>query len=77
MIYCRGGSSSDKIYGGPGIDTMNGSTGDDKFSAEDGSVDVIDGGSGTNTFFLLSSGDYDVDRTSEGDSVNDLVTNMS
>ena len=43
---CYGGDGNDQFVGGPGQDTMMGGDGHDHFSAQDSTVDVIDGGAG-------------------------------
>ncbi|HRK29454.1 MAG TPA: calcium-binding protein [Tepidisphaeraceae bacterium] len=44
-----GGSGPDLLEGGPGRDFMSGQAGNDVFQAQDGEIDTIDGGSGSDT----------------------------
>ena len=44
-----GGSGPDLLEGGPGRDFMSGQAGNDVFQAQDGEIDAIDGGSGSDT----------------------------
>ncbi|MCP3977301.1 MAG: hypothetical protein GY720_22660 [bacterium] len=43
-----GGKGGDFIHGGSGADDAAGGSGSDKFDMEDGNVDIVDGGPGTN-----------------------------
>ncbi len=45
----EGGAGNDTLLGGPGRDTLLGGPGADKFYSVDNSVDVVDGGPGTDT----------------------------
>lgn len=72
----KGGNGNDTIYAGTGTDSVLGENDDDIISAEDATVDVINGGTGNNIFFNLGA-EKDVDLTSEGDAVNDTVSNMA
>jgi Ca2+-binding RTX toxin-like protein len=48
----EGGVGNDTLLGGPGRDTMLGGPGADRIYAVDGSVDVVDGGRGTDTAYV-------------------------
>ena len=74
--YLKGNGGNDTIIGGLGVDTIEAGNGNDRIRAEDGLVDVIDGGAGTDNSLIKSGSDLDVDRTSEGDSAMHLVTTM-
>ncbi|HYO09285.1 MAG TPA: FG-GAP-like repeat-containing protein [Tepidisphaeraceae bacterium] len=52
--YLDGGSSNDRLDGGGGADTLLGNAGNDRFITNDGAVDQLFGGKGTDT---LASGD--------------------
>ena len=49
--YAYGGYGDDTITGGSGRDSLAGEAGDDIFQAEDGEVDTLIGGNGTDTAF--------------------------
>jgi Ca2+-binding RTX toxin-like protein len=77
----RGGVGNDTITGGVGADSLYGDDGNDLFNAEDGIKDTVDGGAGTDLFGRIRIGttttyEKNVDRTAEGDPVNDLISNM-
>jgi Ca2+-binding RTX toxin-like protein len=73
-------AGNDTIDGGTGLDSLFGNEGDDLFRAEDGQIDRIDGGLGTDLFAdIVITGkptEDSVDRTAEGDLVNDVVIGM-
>jgi Ca2+-binding RTX toxin-like protein len=72
----QGGDGADTITGNGGADSMTGGNGNDQFRAQDGVVDTVDGGAGTDIFPDISPGNDHVDRTSEGELVNDVLSNM-
>jgi Ca2+-binding RTX toxin-like protein len=73
----NGNGGNDTITGNGGNDVLLGGNGNDRFRSEDGLVDTVNGGNGTDLFILIAGTDYNVDRTSEGDPVNDSVTSVT
>ena len=67
------------LAGGAGSNTITGGTGDSSlWGGADGSDDVLNAGSGTNTFFYgLGNGNDVVNGTKEGDTVNLFNLNLS
>lgn len=57
----NGGKGNDALDGGDGLDVFNGNAGDDTFYAQDGIVETLRGGSGTDTILQKDKKDKLVD----------------